>query len=184
MPVAVKEPTHDEAKRLYTAFYEAFAKADVDTLRDICGHGLLTTTLKRLNARSRFEKVGWRMDGFTNSADGSSSLRDRVRALFGAQPGLERVSNRGLHYWGQDVDMRQAVFRIRSKQSVVTYLNGKPTSDGQPRYIEEYMVLQKRKMLDNPITDWYVWGFFGKEEEASCRYPSANALELELTVVQ
>ncbi|KAL7265811.1 hypothetical protein RUND412_011662 [Rhizina undulata] len=128
------------ATALHRDMYTAFAEGDLESLRLICGDGLLESFKKRIAARGRNgSKMQWRLVKMIK--------RPRI------------VSNKAHYYVGMNMDRRQAVVRIHSLQSL-TKLDNKGEAipgTGEPKEVLEYVVVEKRAS-GGTESRWYVWG--------------------------
>jgi hypothetical protein len=108
MKLVLSEPKADLAKSRYQEMYQHLAEGDLEKLKKITGGGLLDKFRKQIMARPHFQhqKLVW-------------SCRN-LKA--------KRVSNRAFHFWGQGIEMRQAVYRIESYQ-VRELSGGRPIGD-------------------------------------------------------
>lgn len=157
-------------KDMYTAFaeWEAWIRSqcllrliwktsgDLDSLRLLCGDGLLNSFQKRIAAR-RHTQMKWKLH----------KLLSRPKV----------VSNKAHHYMGYDQDRRQAIVRIHSlqvlphahtpRQHEVEYwaciqslskfdAQGKHLK-GEPKEVVEYLVIEKNYHMGKE-SPWYVWG--------------------------
>ncbi|KAI9795482.1 MAG: hypothetical protein M1833_007012 [Piccolia ochrophora] len=144
------------AVALHQQMYTAFADADVETLRKICGDGLLSKFRSGIHSRGR-ETLEWVLHKYTKAS--------RI------------VSHRAARLPVEGTAVQQAVVRIQSRQSLTRYGPDRKVvaGTGQEREIREYVVLQKR-LLQGKEGPWIVWGTTGEtsfddlmEEEARMR---------------
>ncbi|MCJ1367707.1 hypothetical protein MMC16_006841 [Acarospora aff. strigata] len=125
------------AVALHRQMYTAFAEGDTDTLRTICADGLYESFRARIAAR-RGEKVQWTLHKYIRSP--------RV------------VSDRAARLPIDGAGLRQAVVRIRSRQSLTRMREGQVVAGtGQERDVKEYVVIQKR-LWKGKEEGWLVWG--------------------------
>ncbi|KAI9875788.1 MAG: hypothetical protein M1830_007998 [Pleopsidium flavum] len=125
------------AVALHGQMYTAFAEGDTGTLRKICADGVYESFKARIAAR-RGEKVQWTLHKHTRSA--------RV------------VSDRAARLPIEGAGLRQAVVRIRSRQSLTRWRDGqKVQGTGQEKDVKEYVVIQK-KLWKGAEDRWMVWG--------------------------
>ncbi|KAG0138491.1 hypothetical protein HOY82DRAFT_142987 [Tuber indicum] len=127
---------------LHKNMYAAFAVGDIDSLRAICGDGLLSSFRKRLSVRPSNVRMEWRLH----------------RML--SQPRV--VSSKAHHYVGLGLNRRQAVVRLHSLQSLAKVTLGKrgevlSREGGEEKEVVEYLVIEKKydKDIESP---WSVWG--------------------------
>ncbi|RPA87303.1 hypothetical protein BJ508DRAFT_98291 [Ascobolus immersus RN42] len=148
MKLKLGEPKKDFAKKTYQEMYQHLAEGDIEKLKGITGSGLMDKLIKQIMARPRLahQKLVW-------------NCRD-LKAT--------RVSNRAFHFWGQGIEMRQAVFRMESYQQLKRVktdprnpskiIGEAPGKQSPERKVVEYVVFQKRKIGDTPESSWYLWG--------------------------
>lgn len=150
-----------KAAQMHKEMYTAFAEEDLETLRKMCGDGLLASFRARLSHRPKGEKWKWTLNSYVGTPRVVSNRAGRLP--FDAGPG-----DRGSA-------LRQVVVRIRSKQTLVKERvedkskKRKPGKGdnadaavqdiGVPRAKEvtEYLVLQRR-MWRGVEEPWIVWG--------------------------
>ncbi|RPB09440.1 hypothetical protein P167DRAFT_577291 [Morchella conica CCBAS932] len=124
------------APSLHKDMYTAFADGDLDSLRLLCGDGLLNSFQKRIAAR-RNTKMEWKLH----------KLLSRPKV----------VSNKAHHYMGYDQDRRQAIVRIHSLQSLSKFDAQGKHLKGEPKEVVEYLVIEKNYHMGKE-SPWYVWG--------------------------
>ncbi|MCJ1359163.1 MAG: hypothetical protein MMC33_009163 [Icmadophila ericetorum] len=128
------------ATALHIQMYTAFADGDVNSLTKICTDGLLSNLRSRIATRKPTERFRWTLH---------------------AQLGRPKVmSNRALALpLGEGGALRQAVIRIRSRQSLETLKADGQAVEGtvEPKDVTEYMVVQ-RMMWKGKEEPWMVWG--------------------------
>ena len=118
-------------------YTDARQRGDTDTLRTICADGLYESFRARIAAR-RGEKVQWTLHKYIRSP--------RV------------VSDRAARLPIDGAGLRQAVVRIRSRQSLTRMREGQVVAGtGQERDVKEYVVIQKR-LWKGKEEGWLVWG--------------------------
>lgn len=119
-----------------------FKRGDIDTLREICCEGLLSSFRARINARhagGRPHQLEWTLHKYNRFA--------RV------------VSNRATSFPMPNSGLRQAIVRISSRQSLTRYdADGNVVpGTGEPKDVTEYLVIQKR-CFGGKEENWEVWG--------------------------
>nr|AVI60843.1 Mitochondrial inner membrane protein Mba1 [Morchella crassipes] len=124
------------APSLHKDMYTAFAEGDLDSLRLLCGDGLLNSFQKRIAVR-RNAKMEWKLH----------KLLSRPKV----------VSNKAHHYMGYNQDRRQAVVRIHSLQSLSKFNAQGKLVEGEPKEVVEYLVIEKNYHMGKE-SPWYVWG--------------------------
>ncbi|KAF8249723.1 hypothetical protein K440DRAFT_621192 [Wilcoxina mikolae CBS 423.85] len=126
------------AVSLHKDMYTAFSQGDLETLRLICGDGLLESFKKRLMTRGR-TRVEWKLHEYVRPA--------RI------------VSNKAHYYTGMNLSRRQAVVRIHSLQSLTKFNPQGQIVEGTniPKEVVEYLVIEKKK-VDGVESPWYIWG--------------------------
>lgn len=113
--------------------YSAFAEGDISTLRAICADGLYESFERRLEGRKAGEKLAWELVSYTSPA--------------------KLVSNRCARFPIDGGAVRQAVVRIRSRQSLAK-IGGPETG---VKELEEYVLIQQMIKKWKP-EEWIVWG--------------------------
>ncbi|KAI5777374.1 hypothetical protein EDC01DRAFT_406983 [Geopyxis carbonaria] len=136
------------AIKLHHDMYTAFARSDVETLRLICGDGLLESFKKKLMRRGQL-KVEWRLHKYLSP--------------------VKLVSSKAHYYAGMNTSRRQAVVRIHSLQSLtdVTTESQRSLEKANPKEVLEYIVIEKRKIGDNE-SPWFVWGTTNEKSNKFC----------------
>ena len=111
-------------------------RGDVDTLGEICADGLREKLKARLKARGK-ERVIWEFH---------ENEKPRV------------VSSRAADL-GDGFGLRQAVVRVRSRQSLIRYRadGTRYFQTGDEKDVEEYVVIQKQK-FHSEEGPWMLWG--------------------------
>lgn len=133
-------------------------RGDLETLRLICGEGLLSSFQRRIAIRG-LAKVEWK----------------RHKIL-----GWPRVVSSKAHYYGgRGLLRRQAIVRIRSLQSLAKFTPKGELVEGSdvPKEITEYVVIEK-KYEGRKESAWYVWG---TTEETTCTCTPKFELEIGKT---
>ena len=147
------------AKALHSRMYTAFAEGDVETLEKTCAMGLLSSFKGRIASRQPGERLKWTLHRYKGRA--------------------KVVSNRAMMLpIGKGTALRQAVVRIRSRQSLerlradgTIVSSGEQTDKekksggwmnglmgkGQGKDVTEYVVIQRfmKRQKEEP---WMVWG--------------------------
>ncbi|KAI5814948.1 hypothetical protein BZA77DRAFT_317185 [Pyronema omphalodes] len=124
------------AGQLYVDMYTAFTRGDLKKLQTICGEGLFDSFRQKLFARRG--KITWEHKGFVT------------------KPKL--VSNKLHHYPTHNLDRRQAVVRIHSKQQLKKWNErGELVKDTGDSEVVEYLVLEQKK-VDGIVGPWFIWG--------------------------
>ena len=128
---------------LHRAMYAAFSVGDLDTLRTICGEGLLSSFRKRLSVRPSNVRVEWRLHRMLS--------HPRV------------VSSKAHHYAANGLNRRQVVVRLHSVQSLAKLTMDKrgekvlAKEGGEESEVVEYLVIEKK--YDKGVESaWCVWG--------------------------
>ena len=118
----------------------------METLEKICADGLLETFRRRIEQRSPKEQLRWTIHRYLSSP----------RVVSHKAASFPEVSNSGL---------RQAVVRIRSRQSLERYNESGDLIPGtdQTQDKKEYIVVQ-RKRWDGRDEDWMIWGTLGESD--------------------
>lgn len=113
------------------------SRGDTETLRRICADGLYESFRARIGAR-RGEKVQWTLHNYARSP--------RI------------VSDRAARLPIEGAGLRQAVVRIRSRQSLTRFRGGQVVAgSGGGKDVKEYVVIQKR-LWKGKEEGWMVWG--------------------------
>lgn len=116
-------------------------RGDIKTIQRFCLPALAKDFEQRILARPSDLQIVWTFDEKRCSA---SVVSHRVAALGEENP---------------NTAYRQAVIRLRSKQSLVTKKSSVSESQSQEKTVVEYIVLQKRIVSGNEDDDWKVQGF-------------------------
>ncbi|EPS36793.1 hypothetical protein H072_9649 [Dactylellina haptotyla CBS 200.50] len=130
------------AEALHRNMYTAYARGDIETLSQICGRDLYHTFRNRILSRPQNVQFSWKFSEYNSK----SKIMSHKVGMLGVGKGDEN-------------NVRQAVVRIDSTQTLTKGVNGKVVKGtGEPTRTTEYIVLSKRKKKDEPETPWVVWG--------------------------
>ncbi|KAF3915722.1 hypothetical protein AA313_de0203280 [Arthrobotrys entomopaga] len=130
------------AEALHRNMYTAYASGDIETLSRICGRDLYQTFRNRILSRPQNVQFSWKFSKYNAL---SRVVSHRIGML-----AVEKENQN---------NVRQAVVRIDSTQTLTKGLNGKVVKGtGEPTRTVEYLVLSKKAKKGEPETPWVVWG--------------------------
>lgn len=120
--------------------YKAVASGDTAKIVNICSEGLRDGLTGRVASRPANERVEWELVEYMGW---SRCVSHRYTMLTASRDGL---------------GMRQAVVRLKSRQRLTRYVNGKKVEgSGVEKDMIEYLVLHKTT-IDHVEGKWTIWG--------------------------